>query len=89
METFRCLIHKGLSANERDKFSFIPLAYLYRAVKNFSSAMDLVRFLLNEGGLNKAISSVFDPGFRERRETSLYRLIWAVPGVLPLVIGDL
>ena len=89
METFRCLIHKGLSANERDKFDFIPLAYLYRAVKDFSSAVDLVRFLLNEGGLDEAISSVFNPGFQKQRKTSLHRLIWAVSGVLPLVIGDL
>lgn len=51
--------------------------------------MDLVRFLLNEGGLDEAIYSVFDPGYKERRETSLHRLIWAVPGLLPVIIGDL
>lgn len=51
--------------------------------------MDLIRFLLNEGGLDEAIYSVFDPEYLERRETSLHRLIWAVPGLLHVIIGDL
>lgn len=51
--------------------------------------MDLVRFLLNEGGLDEAIYSIFNPDYRERRETSLHRLIWAVPGLLPVIIGNL
>lgn len=58
-------------------------------MKDCNSAVDLVRFLLNEGGLDDVIYSVFDPGYLKRRETSLHRLIWAVPGLLPVIIGDL
>lgn len=82
-------MHMGLGANERDRFGYTPLAYLYRSTDDCSGAIDLFRLLASKGELEGFVDSIFDPDYRALlRETSLHRLIWTVPDLLPVITAE-
>ena len=79
----------GLKLNESDNIGATPLYYLFRGSADPESVVALFLFLHSKDLLDDAVEELFIPSLKSRRESSLHRLIWAVPGLFQAVVGHL
>lgn len=79
----------GLNANETDRFGATPLYYICRLADDPKTVVILYRFLLSKGTLNTVIDTLFLPGYRNTKKSSLHRHIWRIPSLFELVVDEL
>ncbi|KAK4194494.1 hypothetical protein QBC40DRAFT_319443 [Triangularia verruculosa] len=85
---FQSLMKMGLRVDEIDETGASPLYNMCSFTDHPQTVLDIYRFLLQEGALDNAVDTLFLPGYRNTKKSSLHRYLWKTPYLFNLIANE-